>query len=104
MEDMHGQRILEKRSEAKSDKSSGATMVFVELEGINRQRSQLMLTAVLEMEIDEFLQRVRYARGHTLRGRSDGESDGGIKGVGWRRCLQLFPQLLTISLFEPRLS
>lgn len=64
-----GKGYLRNGSEARSVKSSGATeLVFEKLEEIARQGAQQMLTAALETEVDEFLQRVHYARGQEFRG------------------------------------
>ena len=56
-------------SEARSVRSSGATeLVFEKLKETARQGAQQMLTAALETEVDEFLQRVHYARKQEFRG------------------------------------
>ena len=56
-------------STARSAKSSGVTgLVGGKLEEIAREGAHRMLAEALEMEVDEFLQRARYARGQAFRG------------------------------------
>jgi len=55
-------------STARSAKSSGVTgLVGGKLEEIAREGAQRMLAEALELEVDEFLQRARYARGQEFR-------------------------------------
>jgi transposase-like protein len=69
--------------EARSPKSSGATgLVGDKLEEIARQGAQRLLAEALEMEVEEFLQRARYARGAAFRGYRNGHAPERAIGVG----------------------
>ena len=69
--------------EARGPKSSGAAgLVGDKLEEIARQGAQQMLAEALEMEVDEFLQRARYARGLEFRGYRNGHAPERAIGMG----------------------
>jgi hypothetical protein len=70
-------------STARSAKSSGATgLVGGKLEEIAREGAQRMLAEALELEVDEFLQRARYARGRQFRGYRNGRAPERTVGTG----------------------
>jgi len=70
-------------STARSAKSSGVTgLVGGKLEEIAREGAQRMLAEALELEVDEFLQRARYARGQEFRGYRNGHAAERTVGIG----------------------
>jgi len=72
-----------KGSEARAVRCSGSTgVVGDKLEELARQGAQAMLAAALELEVDEFLQRARYARGREFRGYRNGHAPERTVGVG----------------------
>jgi len=72
-----------KGSEARPGRGMGAGgVVGDKLEELARQGAQAMLAAALEQEVDEFLQRARYARGREFRGYRNGHAAERTVGVG----------------------
>ena len=61
---------------------SAAGLVGGKLEEIAREGAQRMLAEALEVEVDEFLQRARYARGQGFRGYRNGHAPERTVGIG----------------------
>jgi transposase-like protein len=72
-----------KGAEAKRGKDRGVIgPVADRLEEIAREGAQRLLAEVLELEVDEFLQRARYERGQTFRGYRNGHAHERTIGTG----------------------
>ena len=70
-------------STARRAKRSGVTgLAGGKLEEIAREGAQRMLAEALELEVDEFLQRARYARGQEFRGYRNGHAAERTVGIG----------------------
>lgn len=61
---------------------SASELVGDKLEEIAREGAQRLLAEMLEVEVDEFLQRVRYQRGQTFRGYRNGHAPERTIGTG----------------------
>lgn len=61
---------------------SASELIRDKLEEIARAGAQRLLAEMLELEVDEFLQRVRYERGQTFRGYRNGHAPERTIGVG----------------------
>ena len=72
-----------KASENRTSSPSGFTELIVDkLEQLAREGAERMLAEMLEMEVSEFLQRVRYQRNPTFRGHRNGYAPERTVGVG----------------------
>jgi putative transposase len=85
--------------EARNTKRSGvAGLVGGKLEEIARQGAQRMLAEALEMEVDEFLQRARYARGQAFRGYRNGHAPERTVGIGMGQVQVRMPRVSAVPL------
>ncbi len=59
-----------------------ANLIVDKLEQLAREGAERMLAEMLEVEVSEFLQRVRYQRNRTFRGHRNGHAPERTVGVG----------------------
>jgi transposase-like protein len=70
------------RSEEQAKVESSSSLMGDRLEEIAREGAQRLLAEMLEAEVDDFLQRVRYERGQAFRGYRNGHAPERTIGVG----------------------
>ncbi len=77
-----GKRYSKNDGEAKGSGEGRRSVVGDRLEEIAREGAQRLLAEMLELEVDEFLQRVRYQRGEAFRGYRNGHAPERAIGTG----------------------
>ena len=77
-----GKRYSKNDGEAKGSGEGKRSVVGDRLEEIAREGAQRLLAEMLELEVDEFLQRVRYQCGEAFRGYRNGHAPERAIGTG----------------------